>query len=159
MKHPSLSRASLQRYTPSNKKRKQDTHRHNPHRIYPVVGLYFFHDGNPYACRNVYNCQKHTNGHSFLTSSLYQHPPTCSSCYSLPSPLYWWYRPLPWPSTEERKNCMDKNEQRAHDLALLFVKQKIDQSHQDSDREFDEYSVFEMYKSAYDNFYDYLINP
>lgn len=54
---------------------------------------------------------------------------------------------------------MDKNEQRAHDLALLFVKQKIDQSHQDSDREFDEYSVFEMYKSAYDNFYDYLINP
>lgn len=54
---------------------------------------------------------------------------------------------------------MNKNEQRAHDLALLFVKQKIDQPHQDSDIECGEDIVFEMYKSAYDSFYDLLTNP
>lgn len=54
---------------------------------------------------------------------------------------------------------MDKYEQIAHDLALLFINQKIDQSHQDSDIEYDEATVLEMYQSAYDNFYCYLTNP
>lgn len=49
---------------------------------------------------------------------------------------------------------MNIHEQRAHDLALLFVKQKIDQSLQDTDVEYDEDSVYEMYKTAYDNFYE-----
>lgn len=54
---------------------------------------------------------------------------------------------------------MNWNEQRAHDLALLFVKQKIDQVHQDYDTEYDHDTVFEMYKGAYDNFLDNITNP
>lgn len=49
---------------------------------------------------------------------------------------------------------MNTHEQRAHDLALLFVKQKIDQSHQNTDEEYDENSVYEMYKTAYNSFYE-----
>ena len=42
-----------------------------------------------------------------LTSPLYRLPPTCSSCYFAPSPLYWWYRPLPWPSAKSgEKACL-----------------------------------------------------
>ena len=54
---------------------------------------------------------------------------------------------------------MDKSEQRAHDLALLFIKQKIEQSHQNSDVEYDEDTVYEMYKSAYGNFYANITTP
>ncbi len=49
---------------------------------------------------------------------------------------------------------MDKNEQRAHDLSLLFVKQKIDLMHQNYDAEYDEAYVYKMYKTAYNYFYE-----
>lgn len=50
-------------------------------------------------------------------------------------------------------------EQRAHDLALLFVKYQLEISRQDTDAEYDEDYVYSMYKAAYDNFYENIIDP
>lgn len=54
---------------------------------------------------------------------------------------------------------MNISEQRAHDLALLFVKYQLDISRQDTDAEYDEDTVFDMYKTAYNNFYENITNP
>lgn len=51
------------------------------------------------------------------------------------------------------------NELRAHDLALLFVKHQMEVENQNSDFEYDEDTVLDMYKTAYDNFYDSIQNP
>ncbi len=51
---------------------------------------------------------------------------------------------------------MDINEQRAHDLALLFLEHKLEQN---PEQDYDEESIFDKYKSAYDNFYDLIMNP
>lgn len=50
------------------------------------------------------------------------------------------------------------NEKRAHDLALLFVKYQIDYDTANTDRTFDESIVWDMYKSAFDNFLDEIEN-
>ena len=54
---------------------------------------------------------------------------------------------------------MNMSEQRAHDLALLFVKYQLDISRQGTDAEYDEDYVYDLYKSAYDNFYENITNP
>ncbi len=54
---------------------------------------------------------------------------------------------------------MNDTEQRAHDLALLFLKYKLEIERNKSDAECDEEAIFKMYKSAYDNFYDHIERP
>ena len=47
-------------------------------------------------------------------------------------------------------------EQRAHDLALSFVNYKLNIEIQNTDAEHDETLFFEMYKEAFDSFFEML---
>lgn len=44
------------------------------------------------------------------------------------------------------------NEQRAHDLALLIVQYQMEPEKQETDYDYNEDNVLQMYKSAYDFF-------
>ena len=68
---------------------------------------------------------------AFLTSSPCRHPPTCSSCYSVLTHLYWWYRLPPKPSTEERRYAVMAEttlstfpENKIEAIAYLYVQKK-----------------------------------
>lgn len=48
------------------------------------------------------------------------------------------------------------DQQRAHDLALLFVKYRLDIEREGTDAEEDEGVVFQLYKDSYDSFLEFL---
>ena len=50
------------------------------------------------------------------------------------------------------------NEKRAHDLALLFVKYQMDHDAANTNHTFDEFIIWDMYKSAFDNFLEEIEN-
>lgn len=47
-------------------------------------------------------------------------------------------------------------EQRAHDLALAYVKYQLDIEREGTDAVHDEVTFLQMYQDAYDNFYEML---
>ena len=51
------------------------------------------------------------------------------------------------------------DEQRAHDLALLFLQFELASKCADTDEILDQKTIFDMYKHSYDNFLDFIVNP
>ena len=48
------------------------------------------------------------------------------------------------------------SEQKAHDLAIAFTNYKLNIEIRDTDAEHDESAFFDMYKDAYDHFYEMI---